>query len=176
MPNTSTPPSDWRVWSALIGGTAGAAGWIYGALDNLLAAPAGSVQVPDLLVVLLCFTAVLSTGVVLLRVYASGRAMTNLFAIRVLLGASLLFGTVALLWLHARGVLAFALQGYADRYQPGGEICLPSAVTFRRGWRTRPRSCCRRSWRSRGGVLFRNGCAEEYSRSSGTQDTPTESP
>ena len=42
--------------------------------------------------------------------------------IEALLGPSLVFGTLAILWMHARGVLALAVGGRAESGQPGNQV------------------------------------------------------
>jgi len=125
---------DWGLTVALAGGTFGAAGWIFGAAYELDAArsgvstaamrwvwifgaaselnpaPAESVGILDVLVVFSCAVGVVLTGVFLWCVYLSGRRLSVFVVGQTLLGASFLFGTVAIWWMHTRGVLALAVD------------------------------------------------------------------
>ena len=76
----------------------------------------------DILVVLLCASCVVLTGFVVWCLYLSGRRLNSVVVCEALLGASLAFGTLAIVWLHTRGVLALALGGRAEIGQPGNEI------------------------------------------------------
>jgi len=114
---------DWGITLGLAGGTIGAAGWIFGAALELMEAPGQPAGIfLDILVVLLCAVGVMLTGVFVWRLYLSGRRLSGFFVIETLLGASLVFGTLAILWMHARGVLALAVGGRAESGQPGNEV------------------------------------------------------
>jgi hypothetical protein len=107
----------------LFGGTVGAAGWILGVALELAAAPvqpAGLLL--DIVVVLLCAVGVVLTGVFVWGLYLSGRRLSGFFMMESLLGSSLVFGIVAVAWMHARGVLALAVAGRGEHGQPGNEI------------------------------------------------------
>jgi hypothetical protein len=110
---------DGRVRIALLGGSIGAAGWILGAVDELVAEKAGLL---DIGVVVLCALGVLLTGFVLWRSYVAGRRLSTFWMIEALLGASFVFGMLAVCWMDARGVLAFATSAQADHGQPGNQI------------------------------------------------------
>jgi hypothetical protein len=107
----------------LFGGAVGAAGWILGVANELLAAPAPPAGILlDILMVCLGAVGVLMMGVFLWCLYLSGRRLRVAFMIEALLGASLVFGTLALMWIHARGVLTLAVRGFAGSGQPGNEV------------------------------------------------------
>jgi hypothetical protein len=91
---------------ALVGGTAGAAGWIYGAGENL--ASAG--RTADAQLALLCTGGVCVAGGTMWLLWLAGRRLNLLFVMNVLLGASVLFGGLAVCILHSRGVLAIAVD------------------------------------------------------------------
>jgi hypothetical protein len=110
---------DWRITFGLFGGTAGAAGWIFGADLNLACAPPGLVSPLDIGVVLACALGVMLVGFVIWRMYLSGRRLSALIVAETLLGASFVFGTLAVCWMHARGVVALAVAGVEDSGQPG---------------------------------------------------------
>jgi len=117
--------SKYDTWMTLglFGATVGAAGWILGAALELTAAPeqpAGTLL--DIVVVLLCAVGVMLTGVFIWGFYLSGRRLSGFFMMESLLGASLVFGIVAVGWMYARGVLALAVAGHGGRGQPGNEI------------------------------------------------------
>jgi hypothetical protein len=108
---------------ALFGGTVGAAGWIYGAALELTAAPVQPAgMLLDIVVVFLCAVGVMLTGVFIWGLYLSGRRLSGLFMMESLLGSSLVFGIVAVGWMHARGVLALAVAGHGGHGQSGNEI------------------------------------------------------
>jgi len=119
MANRSMSKYDWGITLALFGGTVGVAGWIFGAALNLAWAPPGSVGILDIGVVLLCALGVMLAGFVVWRFYLSGRRLNSFLVIETLLGASFLFGTLAVGWMHSRGVVALAVAGYEDEGQPG---------------------------------------------------------
>jgi hypothetical protein len=52
------------------------------------------------------------TGAVLWVLYLSGRRLSTFGIMQSLLGSSLVFGTIAIAWIHARGLLPFAMAGY----------------------------------------------------------------
>jgi hypothetical protein len=117
--------SNYDTWMtlALFGGTVGAAGWILGAALELAAAPVQPAGILlDIVVVLLCAVGVMLTGVFIGGLYLSGRRLSGFFMIESLLGTSLVFGIVAVGWMHARGVLALAVAGHGGHGQPGNEI------------------------------------------------------
>jgi hypothetical protein len=119
----SLSKSDLRIGAALFGSTVGAAGWIVGAALELLSAPAPPPGILlDVLVVLCCATTVLLIGLFVWRLYLAGRRLNVLFVVETLLGASLMLGTVALVWMDARGVLSLVVLSNADSGQPGNEI------------------------------------------------------
>jgi hypothetical protein len=113
---------DWKITFGLAGGTIGAAGWIFGAVLELLAAPSDSVGIADILVVLLAALGVMLTGFFVWRLYLSRRKLSVFLVSEALLGASLVFGTLAILWMHTRGLLALAVKGRAESGQPGNEV------------------------------------------------------
>jgi hypothetical protein len=84
-------------------------------------APAGAVSLLDVVIVLLCAGGVALTGTFLWYFYLSGRRLSTLVVLETLLGASLVFGMFALLWMDARGVLNFVTTR-ADEGQPGVEL------------------------------------------------------
>ena len=101
----------------------GAAGWIFGVANELLWAPAPPAGILlDILVVCLGAVGVLLVGVVAWCLYLSGRRLRVVFIIETLLGASLVFGTLALMWIHARGVLTLSVRGNGGSGQPGNEV------------------------------------------------------
>lgn len=101
----------------------GAAGWIFGVANELRCAPAPPAGILlDVLVVCLAAVGVLLMGVFLWCLYLSGRRLRVAFIIEALLGASLVFGTLALMWVHARGVLPLAVRGFGGSGQPGNEV------------------------------------------------------
>jgi hypothetical protein len=114
---------DTGITLALFGGTVGAAGWILGAALELTAAPVQPAgMLLDIVVVLLCAAGVMLTGVFIWGLYLSGRRLSGFFMMESLLGSSLVFGIVAVGWMHARGVLALAVAGHGGHGQPGNEI------------------------------------------------------
>jgi hypothetical protein len=126
---------------ALFGVTLGADGWILGAAFGLLTGAAQAQPQPagigwDILVVFLCALGVPLAGVFLWRFYLSGRRLSRFFVIETLLGSSFVFGTCAIVWMHARGVLALAVAGSAETGQPGDAIWialsrhLPPELTY----------------------------------------------
>jgi hypothetical protein len=122
MANPSLSKYDWGITLGLAGGTIGAAGWIFGAAFELVADPSHSVAILDILVVLSGALGVMLTGFFVWCLYLSRRRMSLFFVTEALLGASLVFGTLAILWMHARGVLALAVGAHADHGQPGNEV------------------------------------------------------
>lgn len=113
---------DLKITAGLVGGTVGAAGWILGAAEALVYAPAGSVGMADVLVVLGCGLGVVLTGGVVWWLYLCRRRLNSFIVCEVLLGASAVFGTLAVAWMQIRGVLGFALGPEAGLGQPGNEI------------------------------------------------------
>jgi hypothetical protein len=123
MAKLSRSNNDTWMTLALFGGTVGAAGWILGAALELTAAPVQPAGILlDIVVVLLCAVGVMLTGVFIWGLYLSGRRLCGFFMIESLLGTSLVFGIVAVGWMHARGVLALAVAGHGGHGQPGNEI------------------------------------------------------
>jgi hypothetical protein len=123
MAKHSWSKGDTLITLGLFGGTVGAAGWIFGVAIELLSAPAPPAGIHlDILMVCLGAVAVLITGVFVWCLYLSGRRLRVAFIIETLLGASLVFGTLALMWIHARGVLTLAVRGYGGSGQPGNEV------------------------------------------------------
>jgi hypothetical protein len=96
----------------ILGGTAGAAGWIYGASENL--ARAGCMAEARL--VFLCAACVVLTGGIIWLLWLVGCRLSALLVIDLLLGASFLFGVLALWVMQSRGVLAVAIDPPAGRY------------------------------------------------------------
>jgi hypothetical protein len=110
----------------LFAGSIGAAGWILGAAVELMGAP-GLPQAPssDVDVVLLCAGGVLLTGFVIWLLFLCGRRLSVFWIGELLLGASLVFGTMAIVWMDVRGVLPLATAGHGGSLfhgQPGNEI------------------------------------------------------
>jgi len=91
---------------SLIGGTLGAAGWILGASGEL----AWAGRVTESALVLLCAVGVLLTGGAMWLLWRTGRSLNALVVINVLLGASIVFGVLALWIMRSRGVVAFAVD------------------------------------------------------------------
>jgi hypothetical protein len=109
--------------SALFGGSLGAAGWIFGAALELRGAPQKPAGIDlDIQVVLLCAAGVVLCGFVLGCLSLAGLRLSTFLVWETLLGASFVFGTAAIVWMQARGVLTLAVRGYAFRGQPGNEI------------------------------------------------------
>jgi hypothetical protein len=92
--------------AALLGATAGAAGWIFGASENL--ATAG--HTADAHLALFCSAGVFVAGGTMWLQWLTGRRLNLLFVMNVLLAASILFGGMAVWMLHSRGVLAIAVN------------------------------------------------------------------
>ena len=114
---------DTLITLGLFGGAVGAAGWILGVANELLSAPAPPAGIAlDVLLVCLGAVGVLLMGVFVWCLYLSGRRLRVAFIIETLLGASLVFGTLALVWIHARGVLPLAVRGFGGSGQPGNEV------------------------------------------------------
>jgi hypothetical protein len=108
---------------ALVGGTLGVAGWIFGAALELMGAPQKPAGLDlDIQVVLLCAAGVVLSGCFLGCLTLAGRRLSKFLMWETLLGASFVFGTAAIVWMQARGVLTLAVRGYAFRGQPGNEI------------------------------------------------------
>ena len=123
MAKQSWSKYDTGITLALFGATVGAAGWILGAALEPTAAPVQPAgMLLDIDVVLLCAAGVMLTGVFIWRLYLSGRRLSGFFVIESLLGTSLVFGTIAVGWMYARGVLALAVAGHGGHGQPGNEI------------------------------------------------------
>lgn len=115
---------DTKVTIRLLGGAVGAAGWIFGmALELMSAAAEQPAKIGvDIFVVLLCAVGVLVTAVVIWGLHLFGRRLSLLFVLETLLGASLVFGTVAIVWIDARGLLPLVMAGRSGMGQPGNEI------------------------------------------------------
>jgi hypothetical protein len=109
---------------ALFGGAVGAAGWIFGMVLELNAAtsPRPAEIGDDIFVVLLCASAVLLTGTVVWCLYLVDCKLSHMLVTQSLLGASLVFGTIALLWIDVRGLLPIVTAGRSGMGQPGNEI------------------------------------------------------
>jgi hypothetical protein len=112
---------------ALLAGSIGAAGWIFGMAFGLLWGAADARPRPagidsDIAVVFWCALAVLFCGVLLQLLSRFGWRLSRVFLWEALLGASVVFGTIALVWLDVRGVLPLAVLGSANDGQPGSEI------------------------------------------------------
>jgi hypothetical protein len=90
----------------MLGATGGAAGWIIGAQQNLVAAGRSA----DAAVVLWCAVAVFMIGGILWLLWLAGCRFNMLLIVNLLLGASIIFGALALWIMHARGVLALAID------------------------------------------------------------------
>jgi hypothetical protein len=108
---------------AFFGGTLGAAGWIFGAAIELMGAPQKPAGIDvDIQMVLLCAAGVVLCGCFLGCLSLAGLRLSRFFVCETLLGASFVFGTAAIVWMHARGVLTLAVRGDGFRGQPGNEI------------------------------------------------------
>ena len=90
----------------ILGATAGAGGWIYGASENL--ASAGCAAEADQ--VLLCAGGVWLSGGIVWLLWLASRRLSLLFVMDVLLGASFVFGVLALWIMHSHGVLVLAVH------------------------------------------------------------------
>src|SRR5262249_2451836 len=113
MAKYSWSKCDTLITLGLCGGAVGAAGWIFGVANELLSAPAPPAGIHlDILMVCLGAVGVLMVGVFVWCLYLSGCRLRVAFIIETLLGASLVFGTLALMWVHARGVLPLAVRGH----------------------------------------------------------------
>lgn len=111
----------------------GSAGWIIGIGVGLLKAPDTPADILlDVVVVFLLASGVLLTGVIIWCLYLSGRRLRVLFVVEALLAASLVFGTIALVWVHARGVLPLAVTGDATGGQPWESLArtLPPELAY----------------------------------------------
>jgi len=106
-----------------LGSTTGAAGWIFGARENL--AEAGRSE--DAALVLWCAAGVLLTGGILWLLWLIGRRLSVLVVMDVLLGASFAFGVLALWIIQSRGVLAIAVNS-AGKYPEWLAWAAPIAV------------------------------------------------
>ena len=113
---------DTGITIGLLGGAVGAAGWIFGMLLELNAADAPRPANIDMFLVLSCAAAVLFTGAFVWGLYLFGLRLNHLFVMETLLGASLVFGTLAILWLDTRGLLPIVTAGRSGMGQPGNEI------------------------------------------------------
>src|SRR5262245_60166108 len=112
---------DTGITIGLFGGAVGAAGWIFGMLLELNAAPPpqpASMDV-DMFVVLSCAVGVLFTGAFVWGLYLFRLRLNHLFVMETLLGASVVFGTLAILWLDTRGLLPIVTAGRSGMGQPG---------------------------------------------------------
>jgi hypothetical protein len=116
--------SDTNTTIALFGGAVGAAGWIFGMVLELnAAAPPQPANIGvDFFVVLLCAVSVLFTGVFVWCLYLFGCRLSLLLVTETLLGASVVFGTLAILWIDARGLLPVVVAGRSGMGQLGNEI------------------------------------------------------
>lgn len=123
MAEHSRTVSDMHAALGLSGGSLGAAGWILGAAIEIQMAP-GLPQATtlDLFVVVLCASGVLLTGAIIWCLYLSGRRLSVVAITNTLLGASIGFGTLAIVWIDVRGLLPQAVRGFGGRGQPGNEI------------------------------------------------------
>ena len=111
----------------LLGAAFGASAWIFGMAFGLVREAARVQPRPvgiddDISVVFSCAIAVLVAGLVLAIVPLLGIRLGQVFEVEVLLGASVLFGTFALVWMDVRGELPLAVLGNADDGQPGSGI------------------------------------------------------
>lgn len=108
---------------ALFGGTIGAAGPIYGIVQELLAAP--DPQQANIgaaiLFVRLCAVGVLATGLVLWFLYLLGCNLSQLVVLETMLAASLLCMTIAIVWCDVQGLLPVITAGRGDG-QPGNWV------------------------------------------------------
>ena len=115
------------IWLALLGGSIGASGWILGMAFGLVRGAAAARPRPagidsDIAVVFWCALAVFVCGVLLQLRSLFGWKLSRVFLWEALLGASVVFGTIALVWMDVRGVLPLAVLGSANDGQPGSEI------------------------------------------------------
>ena len=123
MATRSWSKCDTIITLGLLGGTIGAAGWIIGAVLELIAAPLQPAGILlDIAVVFLCAVGVLLTGLFIWSSYLSGSRLSCFVIIETLLGASFAFGVVAIAWMQEREVLIFALGSHFQSGQPGNEV------------------------------------------------------
>ncbi len=120
---------DWGITLGLAGGTIGAAGWIFGAAIELAADPSDSVGTLDILVVLLGAMGVMLTGFLLWCLYLSRRKISVFFVIEALLGASLVFGTLAILWMQRAECWLLQSEDVPRMANPGTRFGKQSVVT-----------------------------------------------
>jgi hypothetical protein len=76
----------------------------------------------DIWLVYCCAGIVFLVGLLLAVSGLFGLRLSRVFVCETLLGASFVFGTIALVWIDAHGVLPLAVFGSADDGQPGSEI------------------------------------------------------
>lgn len=127
MSKQSISRNDSGISIGLLGAAFGAAGWIFGMGFGLVQEAARVQPRPagvdgDIFVVFSCAVAVLLAGLLLSVMSRSDRRLSLVFKAEVLLGASFVFGTFALVWMDAHGVLPLAVLGNANDGQPGSEI------------------------------------------------------
>jgi hypothetical protein len=95
-----------KTLGVLVGVPIGAAGWIVGAAWNL---DKGG-RFVDSVLVWICALGVLRVGLVFWLVWMTGRRLSIFVVVQVLLGASALFGSVALYIVRERGLVGFAVD------------------------------------------------------------------
>jgi hypothetical protein len=127
MSKPSGTTNDSGISIRLIGGSIGAAGWIFGMAFGLVRGAAAAQPRPagidgDISLVYWCAWTVFLIGLLLAVLGLFGLRLSRVFACETLLGASFVFGTIALVWMDAHGVLPLAVLGSADDGQPGSEI------------------------------------------------------
>ena len=123
MGKSTWSTADTKITLGLFGSTIGAAGWILGATFELMSATKQTADMLlDIVVVLSCAFGVMLTGVFIWALYLSGRRLSCFLVIETLLGASFVFGVVAVAWMHARGVLPLILGAHVGSGQPGNEL------------------------------------------------------
>lgn len=106
----------------LLGGTFGVAGWIVGILQELVASGGPADVGDDVKFVVGCVAGVGLTGFAIWCLYLLGCRLRTVLVIEALLAASLVFGTIALVWIDARGLLPAVTAGRSGMGQPGNEI------------------------------------------------------
>jgi hypothetical protein len=111
------------VSAAMFGATVGAAGWIYGASEELAEAGHGA----EAALVLWCAAGVWLTGGLLWLLWLCGCKLNLLIAMNVLFGASFVFGVLALWIMRAHGVAAFAIDS-AGKYPEWLAYVAPAAL------------------------------------------------
>jgi hypothetical protein len=115
------------VSGAMIGATAGAGGWIYGASEELASAGRNN----EATLVLLCAAGVWLTGGAMWLLWLAGLRLNLLVVTNVLLGASFAFGVLALWIMRSHGVVALAVDSsgkYPEWLAYGAPIVLLAFV------------------------------------------------